>query len=59
MIPFTRIMTVVMFAAICFVLIVPLALQRHQTFIVIFIPVLFACYLGANIVLWRRMKRRS
>ncbi|HTU68873.1 MAG TPA: hypothetical protein VMF11_01015 [Candidatus Baltobacteraceae bacterium] len=59
MIPFTRFMTVAMFAAICFVLIVPLAIQRHQMFIAIGVPVLFAIYLVANFVLWRRMKRRS
>jgi amino acid transporter len=59
MIPFTRIMTIVMFAALTFVLIVPLALQRHQTLIAIGIPVLFVCYLAANLVLWRRMKPRA
>ncbi len=59
MIPFTRIMTIVMFAALCFVLIVPLALQRHQFVIAVGICVLFACYLAANLVLWRRMKSRS
>jgi hypothetical protein len=59
MIPFTRIMTIVMFAALCFVLIVPLALQRHQLVIAVGICVLFVCYLAANLVLWRRMKPRS
>ena len=56
MVPFTRIITVAMFGAICFVLIVPLALQRHQPAIAIGIAVIFALYLVANIVLWRRMK---
>ncbi|MGB6987377.1 MAG: hypothetical protein WBD74_15500 [Candidatus Aquilonibacter sp.] len=59
MVPFSRILTVLMFGAICFVLIVPLALQRHQPAIAIGIGVLFAVYLVANIVLWRRMKSRS
>ncbi|HUN29350.1 MAG TPA: hypothetical protein VMV65_06065 [Alphaproteobacteria bacterium] len=59
MIPFTRIMTIVMFGALCFVLIVPIALQRHNMLIAIGIPVAFALYLVANIVLWRRMKQRS
>jgi hypothetical protein len=56
MIPFTRIITVVMFGAICFVLIVPLAMQRHQPVLAIAVSVLFVIYLAANIVLWRRMK---
>ena len=59
MIPFTRIMTVLMFGAICFVLIVPLALQRHNTTLAIGIGVLFVLYLIANVVLWRRMKPRA
>jgi hypothetical protein len=59
MIGFTRIVMVAMFGAIAFVLIVPLAIQRHQTAIAIGIPVLFVLYLAANVVLWRRMKRRS
>jgi len=44
---------------LCFVLIVPIALQRHNTAIAVGIPVVFAIYLLANIVLWRRMKQRS
>ncbi|HTZ56249.1 MAG TPA: hypothetical protein VMB20_14440 [Candidatus Acidoferrum sp.] len=56
MVPFTRIMTVVMFGVICFALIVPLALQRHQPVIAAVIAIVFALYLVANIVLWRRMK---
>jgi hypothetical protein len=56
MVPFSRIITVVMFGAICFVLIVPLSLQRHQPVIAVGIIVVFVLYLVANIVLWRRMK---
>lgn len=56
MIPFTRIFTVIMFAAICFVLIVPMALQRHNTFLAIGISVAFLAYLIVNIILWRRFK---
>jgi hypothetical protein len=58
-VPFSRILTVLMFGAICFVLIVPLALQRHEPAIAIGVAVIFAFYLVANIVLWRRMKSRS
>jgi uncharacterized membrane protein len=59
MIPFTRIFTVVMMAGICFLLIVPLAIRQHRTALAIGIVVLFVLYLVANVVLWRRMKRRS
>jgi hypothetical protein len=59
MMPFTRLITMVMFGVLCFVLIVPIALQRHNTAIAVGIPVVFAIYLLANIVLWRRMKQRS
>jgi hypothetical protein len=58
-IPFTRIITVLMFGVICFVLIVPLALARHNLFIAVGIAIVFVLYLIANIVLWRRMKPRS
>ena len=59
MISFTRIFTVLMFGAICFVLIVPLALQRHNLTIAIGISVAFVLYLIVNIVLWQRMKPRA
>jgi len=59
MVPFTRIITVLMFGALCFVLIVPLALQRHEPWIAYAVGTLYCAYLVANIVLWRRMKSRS
>lgn len=57
-VPFTRIMTVLMFAALCFVLIVPMALRSGNTFIAVGITVAFVAYLIANVLLWRRMKPR-
>lgn len=59
MIPFTRIITIAMFAVLCFVLIVPMALQRHNTMLAIGITVVFVLYLIANVVLWQRMKPRA
>jgi hypothetical protein len=59
MIPFTRIMTIVMFGALCFVLILPLAIARHNLVISVGICVLFLAYLAAQLVLWRRMKPRA
>ena len=45
-----------MFAAFCFALIVPMALQRHNVPLAVGIRVAFVAYLIANIVLWRRFK---
>lgn len=57
-VPFTRIITVLMFAVLCFVLIVPMALQRGNMFIAIGITIVFMVYLITNVILWRRMKPR-
>ncbi len=59
MISFTRVLTVVMFGVICFVLIVPLALQRHNMLIALGISGAFVVYAIANVVLWQRMKPRA
>lgn len=59
MIPFTRIFTVAMFAAICFVLIVPMALQRHNTMLAAGVSLAFIAYLIMNIFLWRRFQARK
>jgi uncharacterized membrane protein len=58
-IPVTRILTITMFAAVCFGLIVPMALQRHNTGLAIGISVLFVIYLVLQAVVWRRMKPRA
>jgi hypothetical protein len=57
-IPITRIITVLMFGAICFVLIVPLALQHGNVLLAGGITILYIAYLIANVFLWRRMKSR-
>jgi hypothetical protein len=54
---FTRVMMVVLFAGIAFLLIVPRALQHHQTGIAAAIIVLFVLYVVVNIVVWIRMKQ--
>ena len=59
MISFTRILTVAMFGVICFVLIVPMALARHNTMLAIGISVVFTLYLIANVILWRRINPRA
>jgi amino acid transporter len=59
MIAFSRVMMTVLFAGICFLLIVPLALQRHNTGVAIAVVAVFVAYLVANIVIWQRVKHRS
>jgi hypothetical protein len=58
-IPITRIVTIVMFAVVCFALIVPMALQRHNTGLAIGISALFIAYLIVQVVFWRRMNPRA
>ncbi len=58
LVPFTRILTVAMFAVLCFVLIVPMALRDRNTPLAIGIAAVFAAYLVANVILWQRMKPR-
>jgi amino acid transporter len=57
-ISFTRIFTIVMFAAICFMLIVPMAIKNHNPALAAGISALFVAYLIVNILMWRRMKPR-
>lgn len=58
MIPFTRIITILMAGVICFGLIVPLGFHAHNAAIVIGLPILFILYVIVNVVLWRRMKQQ-
>jgi uncharacterized membrane protein len=58
-VPVTRIFTIAMAAVVCFVLIVPLALQRHNTALAIGISALFVAYLVVNVLLWQRTKPRA
>lgn len=57
-VPITRLFTIAMGAVFCFVLIVPLAVQRHNMPLAVGISVLFVAYLVVNVVLWQRSKRR-
>ena len=59
MIPFTRIITIAMFAVLCFVLIVPMALSRHNTALAIGISAIFVAYLVVNVWLWRSTTRKT
>ena len=57
-VPLTRIITMSMFAVLCFVLIVPMALQRGNTVLAVGITLVFVLYVMVNLLLWRRMKPR-
>jgi amino acid transporter len=59
MVPVTRIVTLVMSGVICFALLVPLAVERHNALLAIVIVAIFALYLGANVLLWLRLRPRA
>ncbi|HEY1868221.1 MAG TPA: hypothetical protein VGG70_07960 [Candidatus Cybelea sp.] len=56
-VPVSRIIAVAMAGVLCFVLLVPMSLARHNVALAVFIAVVFFGYLIANIVLWQRMRR--
>lgn len=58
-VPFTRIIAMVMAGVLCFVLLVPMAMQRHNPGLAIALGVVFFAYLIANVVLWRRTRPRA
>jgi hypothetical protein len=50
----TRIFAVAMAAVLCFALLVPLALQRHNPALAVGVSAIFVLYAAANAYLWRR-----
>jgi hypothetical protein len=58
-IPFMRIVTMVMMGAICFALLLPLAIERHNTLLATGVVAIFVLYLGANVLLWLRLRPRA
>lgn len=57
MIPFTRVITVAMFAVLCFGVIVPLALKEHNKTLAMGIAAAFVVYGLANLWIWRNSTR--
>lgn len=55
--PLSRIIALLMAGVLCFALLLPMSLARHNVALAIFIVVVFAAYLVGNIVLWQRMRR--
>jgi hypothetical protein len=58
-VPLSRIIAVLMAGVLCFALLVPMALARHNNGLAIFIAFVFFAYLVGNITLWQRMRRRG
>ena len=58
-VPISRIATIAMAGVVCFMLIVPLALARHNTALAVGIGIAYVAYIGVNIVLWQRMRPRA
>lgn len=59
MFPFTRIIALAMAAVLCFGILVPMALARHNRGLAIFIAIIYLAYLAGNVVLWQRMRPRA
>jgi hypothetical protein len=55
--PLSRIVALLMAGVLCFVLLVPMSLARHNAALAIFVVVVFFAYLAGNIVVWQRMRR--
>jgi hypothetical protein len=57
--PITRVVALIMAAVLCFGILVPMSLQRHNPALAILIAVVFVAYLVTNVVLWQRMRPRA
>ena len=55
-VPISRIFTAAMAGVVCFGLIVPLALSRHNTVLAGTVAGLYVAYLAVNVLLWKRMR---
>jgi|HubBroStandDraft_6_1064221.scaffolds.fasta_scaffold4512484_2 hypothetical protein len=55
----TRLVMMVMTGVICFVLLLPLAMERHNILLAVGLAVIFALYVAANVLLWLRLKPRA
>jgi amino acid transporter len=57
--PFSRIIALLMGAVLCFALLVPMSLARHNAALAVFIVAVFFAYVVANVALWQRTRRRE
>jgi hypothetical protein len=58
-IPITRVLTIAMAGVVCFALLLPLALARHDAFLAVALIGIFVAYAGINVFLWLRVSRRA
>lgn len=57
--PFSRILALLMAGVLCFALLVPMSLARHNAALAVFIVVIFFAYVAANVALWQQTRRRE
>ena len=57
--PISRVVTLLMSAVLCFAVLVPLALQRHNAILAGAVVAVFVAYCIANVLLWLRLKPRG
>jgi phosphotransferase system glucose/maltose/N-acetylglucosamine-specific IIC component len=48
-----------MAGVLCFGILVPLSLARHNVGLAIFTAAVFVAYLAANVILWQRLRPRA
>jgi hypothetical protein len=48
-----------MAGVLCFGILVPLSLARHNIGLAVFTTIVFIAYLAANAILWQRMRPRA
>jgi hypothetical protein len=58
-VPVSRVVAIVMAGVLCFGMLVPLSLARHNIGLAVFTAVVFIAYLAANVILWQRMRPRA
>jgi hypothetical protein len=57
--PVSRVIAIVMAGVLCFGILVPLSLARHNIGLAVFVAIVFIAYLAANVILWQRMRPRA
>lgn len=58
-VPISRLFTVLMAGVVCFGLIVPLAMTRHDVTLARVIIALFVAYVAFNVLTWLWQRRRA
>ncbi len=57
MLPFSRIIALLMAAVLCFAFLVPMSFATHHAWVALLVVVVFFGYLTANVMLWQRTRR--